>query len=76
MSKISSCTNCGGKQLFRSEEMSAGGGYAPNWLHGLGSFWSSEKLTVVVCKDCGSMRFFAREQALVKLPGSSKWSKV
>ncbi len=76
MAGISACTNCGSKQLFKSGELSSGGGHAPNWLPGLGGFWSAEKLTVVVCKDCGSMRFFARAEALSKLAESSKWSRV
>jgi hypothetical protein len=57
--------------------VSAGGGYAPNYLPGLGSgFLSFAKFTLVVCKDCGLTRFFASEAALGKLTDSNKWRKV
>jgi predicted nucleic-acid-binding Zn-ribbon protein len=62
--------------LYSSNEVSAGGGYAPNYLPGLGSFLSSAKFTVIACKDCGLTRFFASEEALGKLSDSGKWRKV
>lgn len=74
--RISPCPNCGGKNLYKSsKEISAGGGHAPDYLSGLGR-WRAEKLNVVVCKDCGLMRFFARESATAKLEDSSKWTRV
>jgi hypothetical protein len=62
--------------LYASTNVSAGGGYAPNYLPGLGTFFSGPKFTVVVCKDCGLTRFFADKKALGDLPGSDKWSKL
>ena len=76
MAAISPCPNCGGKSLYRSKLVSAGGGHAPNFLPGLGSFFSAEKFHIVLCKDCGLTRFFARAQATAKLLQSSKWSRV
>jgi predicted nucleic-acid-binding Zn-ribbon protein len=62
--------------VYASEEVSAGGGYAPNYLPGLGNFFSSAKFTVFVCKDCGLTRFFVSKEALGKLPDSGKWNKA
>ena len=76
MDTIKACPNCGGGNLFRSQEISAGGGYAPNYLPGLGGFFGAEKFVVVVCHDCGLARFFARPQARVKLQEGKKWTRV
>lgn len=76
MDAVAACTSCGGGNLFRSQEISAGGGYAPNYLPGLGGFFGAEKFTVVVCRDCGLTRFFARPQATAKLQEAKKWQRV
>jgi predicted nucleic-acid-binding Zn-ribbon protein len=79
MNKVSACPNCGGGDLFRSREISAGGGNAPNYLPGLGGFFGAEKFVVVVCRDCGLTRFFARRQArekLRELRDDKKWTRV
>ncbi len=76
MNKRSPCPNCGGKNLFESKPVSAGGGYAPDHLPGLGGFWAAEQFTVVLCQDCRLIRFFALETALAKLPQSTKWKRV
>jgi hypothetical protein len=57
-------------------EIAAGGGHAPNYLPGLGSFFSSAKFTLIVCKDCGLTRYFASPEARGKLAESGKWRKV
>lgn len=74
--KVSPCTNCGGTKLFRSEPVSAGGGHAPNYLPGLGGTFSAEKFVLVLCKDCGLTRFFAKPTAIEKLSRSKKWRKL
>jgi len=76
MESVTACPNCGGGNLFRSQEISAGGGYAPNYLSGLGGFFGAEKFTLVVCRDCGLTRFFARPQARAKLQEAKKWQRV
>ena len=76
MDAVAACTNCGGGNLFQSQEISAGGGYAPNYLPGLGGFFAAEKFTVVVCRDCGLTRFFARPQAREKLRETKQWERV
>jgi hypothetical protein len=62
--------------VYSSAEIASGGGHAPNYLPGLGSFWSAAKFTVLVCKDCGLTRFFASRDALGKLAESSKWRRI
>jgi predicted nucleic-acid-binding Zn-ribbon protein len=76
MDKLSPCPNCGGRALYRSDEVSAGGGHAPNYLPDLGTFWASGRFTLVICKDCGLTRFFAQPQALAKLSESKKWKPL
>ena len=76
MKAVSACPNCGSKNQYRSKEVSAGGGHAPNYLPGLGSFWKAEMFTLVVCSDCGSTRFFARAEAAAKVKASAKWTRV
>ena len=76
MRTVSACTNCGSKNQYRSREVSAGGGHAPNYLPGLGGFWKVEKFTVIVCSDCGLTRFFARPEATAQVSASEKWTRV
>jgi len=76
MNSRSPCPNCGSRELYRSKEVSAGGGHAPDYLPGLGSFWLAEKFYLVACKDCGLTRFFARPEAMAKLPESKKWTRL
>ena len=75
--RISPCPNCGGGNLFRSNKaISAGGGYAPNYLPGLGRLLGSGRFRVVVCRDCGLSRFFAEREATDQLTDSAKWKRV
>ena len=70
-----SCRSCGDDALYQTE-VSAGGGYAPNYLPQLGTFWASAKFTVVVCENCGETTFFAPADARQNLRESSEWRKV
>lgn len=56
--------------------MSAGGGYAPNYLPGLGSFLRAGKFFLVACASCGLVRFFASPEAIEKLPTSAAWERI
>ena len=73
MSGVSPCPGCGGNTLYRGPATNSGGGHAPNFLPGLGTFLRVAKFTLVVCRDCGLTRFFAEPEARVKLKESSKW---
>jgi hypothetical protein len=70
------CPNCRSSRLYASKDVSAGGGYAPNYLPGLGGTFSAEKFNLVICADCGLVRFFAREKALSRVADSKKWEKI
>lgn len=76
MPKTSTCPECGHSNLYSSGDVSSGGGHAPNYLPGLGTFWMAARFTVVVCKDCGLTRFFACKAALAKLSEADKWRKI
>lgn len=77
MSHMTPCPNCGGRNLYKSKKkISSGGGYAPNYLPGLGMFLYTARFRVVVCRDCGLSRFFADEEATAKLGESGKWTRV
>ena len=71
------CPNCDSENAYRtSEPVSAGGGYAPNYLPGLAGFLGSSKVHLVVCRDCGLMRVFAAPEALERLGESKKWQRI
>ena len=74
--KVSPCPNCGTNNLYRSKLVSAGGGHAPNYLPGLGGFFSSGRFQLVLCRDCGLTRFFAGPEAREKLGESGKWERL
>lgn len=77
MASISPCPNCNSRNLYKTKKpVSAGGGHAPNYLPGLGGIFRTERFTVVVCRDCGLTRFFARTEGLEQLTESSKWERV
>lgn len=77
MMAISVCPNCGGKQLYKSaKSISAGGGYAPNYLPGLGTFFSAAKFDLVMCSNCGLTLCFAEPEARAKVVESPKWTRV
>ena len=77
MESYAPCPNCEGGNLFAHEkDVSAGGGYAPNYLPGLGGVFSAEKFRLVLCADCGLTRFFASKTARQKLRETEKWKRV
>ena len=76
MTGVSPCPNCGATSLYRGPETSAGGGHAPNLLPDVGKWWQTARMSLVVCRDCGLMRFFASPEARAKLKDSNKWKSV
>ena len=56
--------------------MSAGGGYAPNYLPGLGTWLCAARFRIVLCQDCGLTRFFAAKEAIEKLSSAGTWTRV
>ncbi len=76
MDHLVPCPGCGGRTLYRSEDVGAGGSHGPDLLPGLGRFVSSAKFVVVVCRDCGLTRLYAQPEARAKLKDSKKWKLV
>jgi hypothetical protein len=62
--------------LYEGPATSPGGGHAPTYLPGLGSFWRGAQVAVVVCRDCGLTQFFAEKAARDRLKESRKWKPV
>ncbi len=76
MDTVSPCPNCGSRTLYEGPSVSSGGGHAPVYLPGLGSFWRAARFVIVVCRDCGLTRFFAAPEARAKLGESRRWRPV
>ena len=76
--KPTPCPNCQSNDQYRSKEVGAGGGHAPNYLPGLGKWYAAAKFTVVVCRSCGLTRFFASEEARANLADADPptWTRV
>jgi predicted nucleic-acid-binding Zn-ribbon protein len=71
------CPNCGGHELYISTKpVSAGGGYAPDYLPGLGKLFRTAKFDVVVCESCGLTRMFASTAARAALQESPRWQRL
>ena len=75
MMRAKECPECGGRNLYATQ-VSAGGGYSPNYLPQLGSIWAAPKFDVVVCRDCGLTRFYTPQEAREKLGNVKKWTRV
>ncbi len=76
MDTLSPCPNCGSRTLYEGPSVSSGGGHAPVYLPGLGTFWRAAKFTVVGCWACGLTRLFAVPDARARLGESRKWRPV
>jgi hypothetical protein len=73
----SACPNCGGQDLYVSlHPINAGGGYAPDLLPGLHSWFKSGKMRALLCAGCGYYRQFADADACARLSNSAKWRKL
>ena len=76
MFDISPCPNCGSGNIFVIKKGVSGGGYAANYLPGLGEFLSYAKFYPAICEDCGLTRFFTEESARAKLSDSPRWERI
>ncbi len=76
MFDISPCPNCGSGSIYVNKSGISGGGYAANYLPGLGQFMSYAKLYPAICEDCGLTRFFTDEVVRSRLSASSKWERL
>ena len=76
MNKIAPCPNCNGNEIYMNKEGVSGGGFAADYLPGLGGFMYHAKLHPTICRDCGLVRFFVDEDSKSKLENSPKWEKA
>ena len=76
MFDISPCPNCGSDNIYAIKKGVSGGGYAANYLPGLGGFLAFAKFYPAICEDCGLTRLFTDELARSKLADSPKWEPV
>jgi hypothetical protein len=70
------CPHCGSTHLFVRGDIAAGGPYGPNLLPDAGGLFSAPRMMAVVCKDCGSIRFFAEPKALAKIDSGHGWEPL
>jgi hypothetical protein len=71
------CPSCGSQDLYVSlHPINAGGGYAPDLLPGLHSWFKSGKMRAVLCAGCGLYRQFADANACERVRSSIKWQKL
>jgi predicted nucleic-acid-binding Zn-ribbon protein len=61
-----SCRNCGSDEIF-SQEVDSRGGYGPDLLPKLSSFFSSAKFHIQVCGDCGLVEWYVPLKYLDKI---------
>lgn len=76
MASNPTCPECSGPNLVSHGGIDARGGYGPDLLPGASGVFRSAKMRVVVCKDCGSVRFFATQETLEKIRADSGWQRV
>jgi len=69
------CPECGGADL-RVNITESGSVWGPRLLPGLGTWLAYAPLTVVVCRECGFVRFFAQPTTLDKLDRAQDWQRV
>jgi hypothetical protein len=67
------CPECGAMALYRLTDP-IGGLFNP--LPGLGDFLQYAEMRVVVCSECGLIRFYSSKEARKKLPKSERWRKI
>ncbi|MDF1699935.1 MAG: hypothetical protein P1V36_02080 [Planctomycetota bacterium] len=76
MPTSSICPHCEGEALYRHRHVAAGAVRGVSLLPDLGSFAVYATMTVVVCRDCGLMRFFTDKDARANLESSSAWTRI
>ena len=73
----SPCPSCRSSNVYRTKKpISSGGGYAPNLLIGVGPWYKSARVKVVVCAECGLIRQLAEREARQGLRDADKWERV
>ena len=76
MSTRPTCPECKGEHLRRTRGVGTRGGHGPDLLPGLHGFWRSAKVDVVLCTDCGLVRYYADLETRTKAKQSKRWTGV
>jgi predicted nucleic-acid-binding Zn-ribbon protein len=76
MTRPKDCTQCGSHNQLFHPNVDAMGAYGPNLVPGGGGLITQPKIHVVVCKDCGFIRFFATEKTLERITNSKRWERL
>ena len=76
MENLSPCPNCGSRALYRSESVEASSTHGPNILPWLGRLFHRARMSLILCKDCGSVRLFADEESRGKVAESKHWKPL
>jgi predicted nucleic-acid-binding Zn-ribbon protein len=76
MKRRRDCPECGSTNQHFRGNVDAMGGYGPNLLPGAGGFLRLPKMHVVVCGDCGLIRFFASEKTLERITSDRGWERL
>lgn len=71
---MKTCPECSSEKLFCHSNISSSGGYGPTLLPELGGFLNAATMQVVLCADCGLVRFYADPPARAK--ALEKWKPV
>jgi hypothetical protein len=71
---VAPCSNCGGSDL-RSTTTNAVGSFGPDLLPGASGWVIPATFDVVVCCNCGLVRFFAPPAAIEKVAKSASWER-
>jgi predicted RNA-binding Zn-ribbon protein involved in translation (DUF1610 family) len=72
---MKACPECGSNKVYRHKKATpATGAYGPILLPNLNPGWfNPAKMTPVVCKSCGLIRFYATKETLEILEESNDW---
>lgn len=73
--KTKTCPECGGA-TYCPTSANVVGGHGPYFLPGLGGFLRMARFQIVVCGDCGLMRFYGEPDAIAKLPRARQWKRL
>ncbi len=71
------CPECDSTDLLVQNGIDTRGGYGPDLLPGASGVFASGKMRVVVCKNCGLIRYFASKEALSKIAAKDgRWDRL
>jgi predicted nucleic-acid-binding Zn-ribbon protein len=77
MKSPAQCPNCQSRNVYKTKKaVASGGGHAPNFLPGVGTWFRAGRFDIIVCRDCGLTRFFVQQEDRDDLDDSNKWERL